>query len=261
MIYPEVARLIEQIDCPRITYEPEKNKTLVFLDTRFKDWYYHLFRIFLSSVGPEWNLTILCPSEHIPKYRHMLETRLGCESRILELGTDITTIGAYNRLLTDPNFYRQIPEETMLIFQSDSQAFRPFDPRYLGYNYVGAFWKKGIMGLWFGNGGTSLRKTRVIQRLLEQNPYRIRINEDVYISKLIQDAGLMNCPLDDAKKFSSEQVLDPYSIYGHKLYAYIGHHRLKEYWVRTLENWIMEQRSCGAIRKEISLFNLAEQPG
>jgi hypothetical protein len=268
MIYPEVARLIGQIECPRLLYDPDKNKTLLFIDTRYQDWYYDLFRLFISSVGFEWNMTVVCPPEHTPSYKK-IEDRLGCVFRFIRLDANLNSTREYNRFMTDPEIYRHIPEETIFVFQSDSQAFRRFDPRYLEYNYVGAIWPNPVMGQWFGNGGTCLRKTRIVQRLLEEKPYTKYIakqlfeffsikgirssfeNEDVFISKSMNNAGLMNCSYEDAKKFSSELVFDPESLYGHQLHNILGEERLKKHWLQTLTEWIAKEKSFSLNPNEV----------
>ena len=73
----------------------------------------------------------------------------------LELATENLTRVQYNALLTSAAFYRGIPTEMLLIFQTDTLILEPdLLDTFMGYDYVGAPWKNGKVG----NGGLSLRR-------------------------------------------------------------------------------------------------------
>ena len=88
----------------------------------------------------------------------------------LELATDNLTRVQYNALLTSAAFYRGIPTEMMLIFQTDTLVVEPsLLDQFMEYDYVGAPWRNGMVG----NGGLSLRRRSKMMEVCE----RIRPHE------------------------------------------------------------------------------------
>lgn len=113
----------------------------------------------------------------------------------------------YNRLLTNYLFWAEFAEfKKVLIFQHDSEIFKPLDKEFLNYSYVGAPWFKGAK--WEtkdrrgGNGGLSIRDVESHYKLtktlyFDANKY---INEDIYFSRNLPDVA----PYEVCKKFSVE---------------------------------------------------------
>ena len=95
-----------------------------------------------------------------------------------------------NRLLTDANFWKQIPGEKILFFQTDSIMCSNSPHKitdYLQYDYIGAPWNPA----WYpfnktylvGNGGFSLRSRSKILALLVLIPYNSQIPEDMWYAQ------------------------------------------------------------------------------
>jgi hypothetical protein len=117
----------------------------------------------------------------------------------IPLGMENLTRYDYNALLTSVEFYRAIPTEIHLIFQTDTvilSEHRHFLRMFLRYDYVGAPWKNG----WVGNGGLSLRRTATMREVCERiTPEEvihdvIRLVEEQYgtqsdISEILESVG------------------------------------------------------------------------
>lgn len=146
------------------------------------------------------------------------------------------SIREYNLLLTSKNFYNKINGENILIFQMDTCLCS--NPKYkiedfLRYDYVGAPWinKKYVNQV--GNGGLSLRKkSKILEHI---NIYKFDPDlktddsdlypEDLYFSK----SHILNFPSPElASYFSTEKVLNPYSIGTHKAYETLNHWQQKK---------------------------------
>ena len=132
---------------PRLRYDGKKERSLVFLDTRFKPFLEHVFVMFLASVDHTWNLTVLTPNDVWQTGYLPLLKRMSVEARHIEITPEmITPIQNYSEYLTSAGFYRQFPEKTILVFQSDSQAMGTFREEFMAYAYLGAPWRDGRVG-------------------------------------------------------------------------------------------------------------------
>ena len=119
---------------------------------------------------------------------------------------DVTNLSVeqYNAVLMSQAFYRCIPTETLLIFQTDTMILEPAQLEvFLSYDYVGAPWKTGHVG----NGGLSLRKkTKMITVITTVNQFNS--NEDVYFSTQ-RIIPLKKPAFEEAQRFSVETVFYP----------------------------------------------------
>lgn len=118
----------------------------------------------------------------------------------------IKTRQDYNICLTSRILWGALLDfDKVLIFQHDSEIFKPLDDEFLKYSYVGAPWKKDVP--WNtkdqrgGNGGLSIRDVKAHYELTKsvnfENKY---MNEDVYFSHLLKSVA----PHEVCKKFSVE---------------------------------------------------------
>jgi len=113
----------------------------------------------------------------------------------------------YNRLLTNFLFWAEYAMyKKVLIFQHDSEIFKPLDKEFLKYDYVGAPWFRGAY--WArkdragGNGGLSIRDVEMHYKLcktkyFDANKYT---NEDVFFSHNLPNVA----PYEVCKRFSTE---------------------------------------------------------
>jgi hypothetical protein len=119
------------------------------------------------------------------------------------LNKENLTINEYNILLTSEDFYKKIPGENILIFQTDTGICSENKNniyKFLNYDYVGAPWfhrnEKG------GNGGLSFRKKSKMIKYCHKFKNFNEKTEDIFFSNLN-----LNYPNKElAKQFSVENI-------------------------------------------------------
>ena len=134
--------------------------------------------------------------------------------KLINLNVDNLTIQNYNNLLVSKDFYKFIPTEIFLIFQTDSiicKTNKDLINNFLKYDYTGAPWTDKTVG----NGGLSLRKKSKMIEIIEKCHYDNQ-PEDLYFSKACPEI-VRNIPdFEDAKEFSVENVFNDKSFGVHK---------------------------------------------
>ena len=139
----------------------------------------------------------------------------------ISFDVDNLSIAQYNAILMSSAFYKCIPTETMLIFQTDTMILEPtYLKAFLSYDYVGAPWKSGEVG----NGGLSVRKkTKMIA--VTQTVLPCEVNEDVYFA-MQQSVPLSKPSFQEAQKFSVETVFyeQPFGI--HAPWKHLNEHEM-----------------------------------
>jgi len=100
-----------------------------------------------------------------------------------DAGTNMS-IHSYNRIMMDVDFWRSIPSEHVLLFQTDCIMYRMFDKAFLQCDYVGANWyNPADVDILAGgiNGGCSYRKKQVMLDCLHYVSWeliaRVRANQ------------------------------------------------------------------------------------
>lgn len=146
----------------------------------------------------------------------------------------INTINDYNYLLTSESFWQTIPEDKCLIIQHDSALLRRGIEEFLEWDYVGAPWKFQHHG---GNGGLSLRSTRVMEGICSVEKYNRRFdgNEDVFFCNILtlsEDYKL--APRKVCKKFSVECIFE---------LGTLGYHAINKYLTQLEINQVINQYS------------------
>lgn len=114
----------------------------------------------------------------------------------------------YNRLLTDPNFWKHfIWYDKVLIFQHDSGILKDNINDFLEYDYVGSPWAFQPSG---GNGGLSLRDPKVMMDICTLLPYSPSYgNEDIYFCNYMNEHKFGRlAPREVCKKFAMEVELE-----------------------------------------------------
>lgn len=125
----------------------------------------------------------------------------------------------YNRLLTSFNFWRAIPGETALVFQTDSLLLRHGIEHFLQYAYVGAPWPPSHINMVGGNGGLSIRSIPEMKRVTESVLYNESIhgNEDLHFCRHVQGVA----PNHVAQQFSVETTFFPSPVGVHACDKYL----------------------------------------
>jgi hypothetical protein len=217
---------IKLLKYPKIKYTADKNNTLLFIDDRYDPSFIYLMQLFLYSIDNTWNITLYTIEDNIKKYTADFE-KLNVSAKILLLDKKFTNINDYSNLLKNPIFWHNINEDNCLLFQYDSFCMGKFDKIFLNYNYIGARWDhkaSNISNINIGNGGTSFRKTRLMENLCNKynNCENIKhFAEDVFFSHILYEEKLNNCNNYIADYFSFENIYSENSIYAHQLYKVI----------------------------------------
>lgn len=139
----------------------------------------------------------------------------------IELEVDNLTVTQYNEVLMSSAFYKCIPTEIMLIFQTDTLILEPTQlDAFLSYDYVGAPWLTGGVG----NGGFSLRnKTKMLTITHTVRPFQS--NEDVYFS-MQRMVPLKKPTFQEAQKFSVESVFYEKPVGIHAPWKYLNSYEM-----------------------------------
>ena len=208
--------LIFKLNFTKIEYAT-KNNTLLFVDDRYDPSFLYLLPLFLYSVDDSWNITIFTKEENIKFYKDNFD-KLGISGKINQINR-FKDMNDYSNLLKSYSFWALIPEENALLFQYDSFCMGKFKDIFYNYNYIGARWPHNPFGnekMNIGNGGTSFRKTRIMEKICKENANHDV--EDLFFSKILYDKGLMNCTEEIADIFSFENIFNEESVYAHQIY-------------------------------------------
>lgn len=110
----------------------------------------------------------------------------------------------YNDFLKNTYFWKSIPTENILIFQTDSLLLRFGISEFINWSYIGAPWIRYREGSIVGNGGLSFRKkSKMIDITSNYSDDSIKM-EDIFFCKYLNKEDVAN--YDMAMKFSVEDV-------------------------------------------------------
>jgi hypothetical protein len=191
-----------------IIVEPRKHRALSFV-----------LRNILENLDDTWKIQIY----HGTKNQNFVEEIIAGElfpytSRISLVNLNLENLGSaeeYSRLLMSSEFISRIPTELFLIFQTDSMInsrYKDLIHTFLGYDYVGAPWKSGLVG----NGGFSFRRR---SKMLECIKSGVSYNhEDMYYSNPANNLHKPSAEL--AALFSIETVYSKVFFGVHNAWKY-----------------------------------------
>lgn len=167
----------------------------------------------------DWNLTIMHGNTNKDFFENLVK-ELG-NIKLINLNIDNFTPFpyAYNKFLTNKNFYNLVEKETFLHIQLDVLLFKNIPEKFLKYTYVGAPWFDNRYNVPCGNGGLSIRKKKDMLTIIENftwGGYNDRDNEDVWLCKKAKILNLNLCPSEEAQLFSSETIYNKNSCGTHK---------------------------------------------
>jgi hypothetical protein len=192
-----------------IIIEPREHKALPYV-----------LHNFLENLSDEWSIIIFHGKKNVEYVNNIVSTLdEKYKNRILKLvNLNVYNLNAetYAIILKSEDFYRHIPTDTFLIFQTDSIILKENKDLlndFLHYDYVGAPWRH-IYNL-VGNGGLSIRKKSKMLEIIKNKGY-IFENEDLYFSLNIDSNIHYNVPTGKiASKFSVESIYNdsPFGIH------------------------------------------------
>lgn len=137
-------------------------RTVVFIEGRSNFWTRPVLLMTMRILGPRWNLRVYETNRNAGHHDKVLT---GWHVDRTRLDVDNISIDTYNQLLTNKSFWESIPEEHIMLVQTDSLVVRPVPNELLQLDYVGA--PCGPEGTVL-NGGTCLRRRSAMLRVLQQ---------------------------------------------------------------------------------------------
>lgn len=157
----------------------------------------------------------------------------------------------YNTLLTSRDFWRDRCSKSTLIFQTDTGVRKNRILKFMHYGYVGAPWTWTCLPsdqcIRYGNGGLSLRNTRLMQDIVNLYDPIEGWNEDVFFSKhAFHWTEVPAIGAEEASSFSVEYNSHPDPMGFHQAWRLHPHNTVKT-WFSELEIEIGEG---------IELFNI-----
>jgi hypothetical protein len=170
----------------------------------------------LTNLSGDWNIVICHGTQNLEYIQNILTSELQNflnRVTLVNLGVENLNIYQYNDLLCSKKFYKYIPTETFLVFQTDTIILPQnahLISEFLEYDYVGAPWKHAGD---IGNGGFSLRKkTKMLEIIENAKLYNYGEAEDAFFSQA--KGRVLNNPsiriykptFEKAKQFSVETV-------------------------------------------------------
>lgn len=151
------------------------------------------------------------------------------------LPVDNLTIDDYNHLLTQADFWWDIPTEFALVFQTDTLLSRPIDAHFFQYDYVGAPWPEHIQqhdtqGRAVGNGGLSLRRCSTMAAIAQEDG-PVTAHEDIFYATRLDPCRVPS--YEEAKAFAVEYVYHPSPCGFHQPYFFHYMHDMVA-WVKSV---------------------------
>jgi hypothetical protein len=156
-----------------IAYYPNSAKTAVIVDSRFNPLMESVIRNFMHFLSPhEWNLCIVSYSNYETQIKSIFPNCIFKEmdEKYIYFKDNIPniTISSYNKMFLDANFWKELPGEHFLFFQTDCIMYKMFDDSFLDYDYCGANYYNEQSVFYGGlNGGCSLRKKKAMIDCIE----------------------------------------------------------------------------------------------
>jgi hypothetical protein len=182
---------------------------------------------FLENLSDNWYIIIMHGNKNINYLNNIIDNKFSkYKYRIIlvNLNVDNLSIDEYNKLLVSEEFYKNIPTEIFLIFQTDSiicENNKELIYKYLKYDYVGAPWAHHNNNV--GNGGLSLRKKSYSIKKIKECEYD-GIAEDLYFTSNCVEPEKPD--FIDAKNFSIESIYSETSFGVHKPWGYLNNDEL-----------------------------------
>ncbi len=160
------------------------DKVAVFIDGRDTFWNDKVIRMAMMHLGSTWNLRIYETPIAVKTHDRVFSS--WNISRVMIPMQNVTR-DMYSCLLKTPEFWKGIPEEHILIFQTDSLILGPVPDDALEWDIMGAPCGKDNLVM---NGGTTLRRRSAMIDVLERYPEEFTVNpeepEDITFSRAMR---------------------------------------------------------------------------
>jgi hypothetical protein len=190
-----------------------------------------------------WDAVIVCKERN----RTFYEGFLGSACKFVKAPNGAFSIDNYNTMLKSAAFWRELAHfERVLIIQDDGMLVRQGleEASYFDRDFVGAPWDIGYPGndvvsvatggKLVGNGGLSLRRPRVMERVCLEHGHQAKTlhidlmqqePEDVFFARLVPNPATTT----EAALFSSEELLNGSSLGFHKPWVYHSWEKIEDF--------------------------------
>jgi len=197
-------------------------KVAVIIETRDAYFLPFVIKNFCHYLGEDWNFHLFV-NEKVDKF--LKEQLPNFKYKISYISNSRMTPQEYSGILRQKNFWKQIKEETILIFQTDTILLRPIEKWAEEFDMIGApcGYIKGDKCIF--NGGLSIRKkTAMIDVGLEMHEnIREGRPEDVFFTEELWEKGGYKLPsAQTAFQFASEDTKHNHCIGIHGTNKYYG---------------------------------------
>jgi hypothetical protein len=174
---------VEFTKMQQIHYYPNSNKIAVILDPRFNSLMEAVIRNFMYFMNPlEWNLCIISYSGYENQIKSIFPNCIfmPIDEKYIYMKNNVPniTLKSYNEIFLSTAFWKNIPGEHILIFQTDCIMFKMFPDYFLYYDYCGAnYYNQGSILYGGINGGCSLRKKSTMIECIEKINWNTHVVE------------------------------------------------------------------------------------
>ena len=156
--------------------------TAVIVEPREHPALSFVLKNFLKNLSDDWLIVIMYGSKNGNYLDNIISKDLQPYiNRIAKINLFVDNLNnkQYTELFLSEEFYKNIPTETFLVFQTDTmicEKNKDLINQFLDYDYVGSPW-----GKWgdVGNGGLSLRKKSAALNCIRNHKWNGE-NEDVF---------------------------------------------------------------------------------
>ena len=254
-------------------------RSVVLIENRINEqWLFTVINSWLMC-PTDTEFTLISDSKSKDKAEHLLNRHApDLNARVLDVaqlipGAQLAQHSSFNSMLKRPEFWRQMPHESLLMIQTDALLARPLHPFFFQFPYLGApfiprqhseyfetrradgdissFFKidtpihgspnPDVYPHLYGNGGLSVRKRSAMMMISdlwgEQSP--IEELEDVFFSRHIARIATVP-PLEISQAFATETTYNPKAIGSHACWKSLSSADLADHFDQHLKSvWAM----------------------
>lgn len=192
------------IEKQNIQYHLNSNKIAIIIDPRFDPLMEAVIRNFMYFMNPlGWNLMIVSYSGYMETIKKKFPNciLIPIENTLIHLDENNVpniSVNIYNQILLNIDFWKNIKETQICIFQKDCIMFKMFQEYFSFYDFAGAnYYRREHCAFYYGgiNGGFSLRNRNTMIECLEKitwekivnyrNEQLLKKDDEIYFSPTI----------------------------------------------------------------------------
>ena len=169
----------------QIIYNTDSDKIAIIIDPRFDPIMEAVIRNFMYFMNPQgWNLMIVSYSGYLENIKSKFPNsiQIPIDDTLIQFDENSKPnipINIYNQILLNIDFWKNIKEKQICIFQKDCIMFKMFHEYFSFYDFAGAnFYRRDHCSFLYGgiNGGFSLRNRDTMIECLEKISWEKIVN-------------------------------------------------------------------------------------